>query len=155
MLGRTTELGDLARLLTDPAVRLLTLLGTGGIGKTRLALEAAARQVAHFPQGVYLVELAGADSADALIPLIAERLDFTFHERGTPQQQLCDYLRPKTVLLVLDNFEHLLDNRLAPEADSVGPSAGLVAGGTAAQTFGDLTGAAQPAGRISLSTGWH
>jgi len=114
-VGRTSELAELDRLLADPTVRLLTLLGPGGIGKTRLVIEVASVQLERFPQGVTFVALAAVESAAAIIPLIAEALNFTFYAEGTPRQQLGDYLRHKTMLLVLDNFEQLLDAPHRPD----------------------------------------
>ncbi|MDQ3250192.1 MAG: tetratricopeptide repeat protein [Chloroflexota bacterium] len=113
-VGRTTEMADLADLLTNPDVRLVTLLGPGGIGKTRLAQTVALQQVAHFRHGVYFIALAGVDSAYAILPLIADVLNFAFYAGGTPLQQLGDYLRHKSILLVLDNFEHFIDSVFDP-----------------------------------------
>jgi predicted ATPase len=107
-IGREQELTDLNDLLTDPTCRLLTIIGPGGIGKTHLAVETARLAVAHFTDGVYFVSLAPLESTDSLIPTIAEALNFSFYEGANPQQQLFDYLRSKTMLLILDNFEHLL-----------------------------------------------
>jgi predicted ATPase len=109
LIGRETELTELARLLAEPALRLVTVVGPGGIGKTRLALAAAAAQGQHYKDGIYLVSLAPLQSADALAPTMAEALRFSFYENAPPQQQLLDYLRQKQMLLVMDNFEHLLD----------------------------------------------
>jgi predicted ATPase len=108
-VGREAELAELDRLLADPEVRLLTILGAGGMGKTRLALEAAAAQLDRFEHGVFFVSLASLKSVEALVPTVAEALDFSFYEGGEPRQQLLDYLEQKAKLLVLDNFEHLLD----------------------------------------------
>ncbi|NIP18555.1 MAG: hypothetical protein GWM87_10630, partial [Xanthomonadales bacterium] len=107
-VGREAELAELARLLGDPDVRLLTVLGAGGMGKTRLALEAAAAQLDNFQHGVYFVPLASLQSAEAIVPTVAEALGFRFHEGGEPRQQLLNYLRSKNKLILLDNFEHLL-----------------------------------------------
>jgi hypothetical protein len=108
--GRTVELAELANLLASPDVRLMTVLGSGRIGKTRLALAAAAQQLERFRHGVYFVSLAGVDTAYAIIPLVADVLNFTFYAGAAPHQQLGDYLRHKNMLLVLDNFEHLLND---------------------------------------------
>jgi serine/threonine protein kinase/tetratricopeptide (TPR) repeat protein len=107
-VGRQAELTELARLLNDPAVRLVTILGAGGMGKTRLSLEAGAAQLNHYPNGVYFVPLASIDSSEAIVPATAQALGFSFYEGGEPRQQLLDYLREKSMLLILDNFEHLL-----------------------------------------------
>jgi len=107
-VGRTDELAAIRQHLDDPHCRLLTLIGPGGIGKTRLAIQAAHERLEAFEHGVYWVSLAGAFcSAEELTSTIAEALRFTFYGKALPQSQLADYLREKNVLLVLDNFEHL------------------------------------------------
>jgi predicted ATPase/predicted Ser/Thr protein kinase len=119
-VGREAELAELDRLLSDPDVRLVTVLGAGGMGKTRLALQAAEAQAERapgdrFPNGVYFVSLAPLRSTEAIVPTIAEALGFTFYAAAgggaaaAPRQQLLDYLRQKQMLLFLDNWEHLLD----------------------------------------------
>jgi predicted ATPase/tRNA A-37 threonylcarbamoyl transferase component Bud32 len=108
-VGREAELTELKDRLQDPACRLLTLVGPGGSGKTRLSLEAAAAQVDNFVHGVYFVRLASLQSVEAMVPTVAEALIFSFYEGGEPRRQLLDYLGQKSMLLILDNFEHLLD----------------------------------------------
>jgi predicted ATPase/DNA-binding SARP family transcriptional activator/Tfp pilus assembly protein PilF len=110
-VGRAPELAEITALLADPACRLLTLVGPGGVGKTRLALQAAEQAVGAFPHGVHFVPLAPIESAGFLVPTIAAALDFSFFQREgvEPRQQLLDYLREKGMLLLLDNFEHLVD----------------------------------------------
>jgi non-specific serine/threonine protein kinase len=107
-VGRQAELTELARLLNDPAVHLVTILGAGGMGKTRLALEAGTAQLKNFKHRVYFVSLAPLESIEAIIPTTAQAIGFSFYEGGEPRQQLLDYLREKSMLLILDNFEHLL-----------------------------------------------
>ncbi len=107
-VGRRLLLGEIQERLQDPDCRLLTLLGPGGSGKTRLAAETAARQVQAFPDGVFFAPLAGLPSGAAITPAVSQASGFKSHEEGDPQQQVLDYLRNKTLLLVLDNFEHLL-----------------------------------------------
>jgi predicted ATPase len=109
-IGRVKELAEIAGLLNDPACRLLTLVGPGGIGKTRLAIEAARLQQNTFAHGVNLVSLQPVGSSDFIVSAIAEALRFQFYPGGEPKHQLLDYLREKSLLLVLDNFEHLLDS---------------------------------------------
>jgi predicted ATPase/predicted Ser/Thr protein kinase len=119
-VGREAELTELARLLADPDVRLLTILGAGGMGKTRLALEAGAAQLGNFQHGVYFVSLAPLDSVEAIVPTTAGALGFSFYEGGEPRQQLLDYLREKNKLLIMDNFEHLLAGPEPGPGDGVG-----------------------------------
>ena len=108
-VGREAELAELGRLLAEPDVRLVTILGAGGMGKTRLVLEAAEAQLDSFTHGVFFVSLAPLQSADSIVPAVAKALDFSFYESSQPVQQLLDYLSRKDVLLVMDSYEHLLD----------------------------------------------
>jgi predicted ATPase/Tfp pilus assembly protein PilF len=108
-IGREEELAEIYRLLEDPSCRLLTLLGPGGIGKTRLAVQAASEKINEFPQGVYFVPLAPVSSTDYLVHTIADSIRFTFFGQEDPKVQLLNYLREKEMLLVMDNFEHLLN----------------------------------------------
>jgi predicted ATPase/DNA-binding CsgD family transcriptional regulator/predicted Ser/Thr protein kinase len=108
-IGREVELADLAELIADPDIRLITLLGSGGSGKTRLALESARALLPSFKNGVTFVSLAPLGSAENIIPAIAEAVGFQFFEHMEPRGQLIDLFREKTSLLVLDNFEHVLD----------------------------------------------
>ena len=107
-IGRERELGALAERLADPACRLITLVGPGGIGKTRLAVQAAGASSGLFADGVYCVSLAAVESADAVVAAVADELGMPFSGRERPRRQLVDYLRERQALLVLDNFEHLL-----------------------------------------------
>lgn len=113
-VGRTDELASIDRLLDEPDCRLLTLVGPGGVGKTRLALEAAARRLDRYQHGVHFVPLAGVPAPELLAPAVAESLQFQVdnaHSAIPPREQLVDFLRERSTLLVLDNFEHLLDGR--------------------------------------------
>ncbi len=114
-VGRVDDLAKLLTLLSQPDQRLLTLLGPGGMGKTRLAIEVAQQIVSsspisnlHFPDGVFFVSLAPLTSLDSLAPAIVSTIDMDL--RGAePQQTLLKFLQSKQLLLILDNFEHLLE----------------------------------------------
>ncbi len=108
-VGRRHELAELIRLLADPQVRLVTVLGPGGSGKTRLALEAASRQVEHWQHGVWFASLAAIQSVEGIVRAVAQAMGFQFSPGSDTRQQLLDYLREKRMLLVLDNWEHLLE----------------------------------------------
>jgi predicted ATPase/DNA-binding SARP family transcriptional activator/Flp pilus assembly protein TadD len=131
-IGREAELSILSQYLSDPAIRLVTILGPGGVGKTRLALAAAEREVnsghtSSFPDGVYYVSLASAATADLLPSTIAEAVGFHFYEGNQPKAQLLRYLRAKNLLLLLDNFEHLRDGVfLVDELMQTAPSVKLL-----------------------------
>lgn len=129
-VGRTHELTTLIEALTTTKTRLVTIVGEGGVGKTRLALAAAeaildsAGVAVHapnakdhpptFPDGLWFVPLVGLDAAHAsglanqLASAIAKAIGFVFHRvTMEPASQLVDFLRSKALLLILDNFEHL------------------------------------------------
>jgi predicted ATPase/transcriptional regulator with XRE-family HTH domain len=108
-IGREPEISALGQLLCDPQCSLLTIVGPGGIGKTRLAIEVANRHRDLFPDGVWFVPLAPLSSSEYLVPAIADALKFRFQGPASPQEQLLNYLHNKRALLVLDNVEHLLD----------------------------------------------
>lgn len=108
-IGRDREIADFAALLATAECRLLTLVGPGGIGKTRLAIETARHSVPHFPHGVYFVPLAPLAEPYEIISAIIEAVPLQIHEcKRDPFEDLLDYLSEKQMLLVLDNFEQLL-----------------------------------------------
>jgi predicted ATPase/DNA-binding SARP family transcriptional activator len=109
-VGRQAELAQISHHLDQADCRLLTLIGAGGIGKTRLALQAAGRALDAFADGVFFVRLAGISSPEFLVPTIAEAIDCPLSGKAVPKRQLLSYLQQKEMLLVLDNFEHLLSS---------------------------------------------
>src|SRR5262249_21260091 len=105
-IGREHELVAVGRMLRQ--YRLLTLTGTGGSGKTRLALHAAVDEVAHFPAGVWLVDLAPLTRSELLAERVAQVLGATDTSGRPVDDGLCDTLRAQCLLLILDNCEHLV-----------------------------------------------
>lgn len=127
-IGRRAELAHLADQLTDPACRLLAIVGPGGVGKTRLALQAAADRLAAFPDGVWFVSLAPVRSPDLLAAAIVDALPHLSFSQDDPKTLLLNYLSRRQALLVLDNFEHLLDGAtLLAELMERAPGVKLVA----------------------------
>jgi predicted ATPase/class 3 adenylate cyclase len=107
-IGRERELAETRALLERDDVRLLTLIGPGGTGKTRLALQLAADVVERFGNGVFFVSLAPIRDWELVVPTILRTLGLREQPGASPLETLTDYLREKELLLVLDNFEHLL-----------------------------------------------
>ena len=120
-IGRRSELAALSAMLTIPSVRLLTIVGPGGMGKTRLALAAAqaeqARQPRTFDDGIVFIDLAPVSSLEFVVLAIAAALGLDLAQRRSdtrsPIQQLLDFLRPRRMLLVLDNLEQLIKDGVA------------------------------------------
>ena len=106
-VGREPQLAEVGRLLTS--VRLLTLTGTGGVGKTRLAHEVAARLLDVFPGGVWIVDLAALSDPSLVPQTLATVLDVREEPGRSLASSLSSALRAERLLLVLDNCEHLLD----------------------------------------------
>jgi predicted ATPase/DNA-binding SARP family transcriptional activator len=109
LMGREAELVSLQTRLADPDCRLVTLIGPGGMGKTRLAIEAALQMSPEFPAGVCFVPLAGVMSPGAIAPTVVQSLALTPPPASGSKATLLAYLRNKRMLLVLDNFDELLE----------------------------------------------
>lgn len=113
-VGRENEIHTLTGLLIRPDCRLLTLMGPGGVGKSRLAIEVAGRLLVHspsdippFPDGVWFVALQAVDSPERMVSVIAQAIRCPPPGAADVRQHLLSYLQSRQTLLVLDNFEHL------------------------------------------------
>jgi predicted ATPase/class 3 adenylate cyclase len=115
LVGRERELAQVFALLCREDVRLVTLTGPGGAGKTRLAVHVAADALENFPGGAFFVELAPLIDPSLVVPTLARTLGVPETGRRPLREALGDYLAERQVLLVLDNFEHVL-----PAATTVG-----------------------------------
>ena len=134
-VGRGPEVRQIVDILKDPSIRLLSLVGPGGTGKTRLAIEAAheigREGDGRFLDGVYFVPLAPLCTCDSMVTALAQTVGFRFRQsEEPPRQQLLDFLRRKRILLVMDNFEHLLGDGgadLPAEILETAPEVGILA----------------------------
>ena len=109
LIGREAEVGHALRMLTGSGVRLLTLLGTGGVGKTRVAMEVAAEAVTRYRDGVWFVALAPLTDAGLVATEVANVLEIDPVGGQALEETLLAWLVRRELLLVLDNFEHVLD----------------------------------------------
>lgn len=116
-VAREDEVASVQQLLQGERVRLVTLTGPGGIGKTRLALAIATRCLAHFRDGIFFVSLATIDETSLLVPTIAQTLGLRETTNTTARQSLHAYLQDKELLLLLDNFEQVVT--AAPEVSEL------------------------------------
>lgn len=107
-MGRKKEIDDLVNLLKNPDIRLITLHGFGGTGKTRLAVELGRTVLDLFPDGVWFVALDPLSSPDHIISATAAALGFAFHGPEDQKSQLTCFLRDKKLFLIFDSLEHLL-----------------------------------------------
>jgi len=112
-IGRERELAELDKLISDPKTRLVTIVGPGGMGKTRLALATAERifDSAKFPDGIFFVDLTPLNEARQIPLAVAEVLQIQLSGGGEAgaDQQLLNFLSDKAMLFILDNFEHVLE----------------------------------------------
>ena len=108
-VGRAAELDAVADLLLAPSVRLVTLIGPGGVGKTRLSLAVADRVATRIPDDVVFVPLAEVLDPAQVVDALARALGRPERPGRTATRAVLDHLRPRRALVVLDNFEHVLD----------------------------------------------
>ena len=109
-IGREEEVEALQERLANPTYRLLSIVGPGGIGKSRLAQQVAAQQLNSFRDGVYFVALAQTPTAESIPLAIVETMQLAFGASDkSPAEQMFEMIGRKQILLVLDNFEHLMD----------------------------------------------
>ncbi len=107
-IGREAELAQIESWLGQPDDRLLTIIGPGGMGKTRLAQEAARGQIGVFADGVWIISLVPQTNLAGLVTAVADTIGFTLGKQEAPATQLLNHLTSQEMLLVLDNLEHLL-----------------------------------------------
>lgn len=126
LIGRDDVRRRIGALVSD--CRLVTIAGAAGCGKTRVAVEVARAEVASFPDGVWFVDLTAVSDPDLVVDVIASTIGFDPTAIATPFEDLRNYLRPRRMLLVLDNCEHVLssvarivEGALGETADSSDP----------------------------------
>lgn len=108
-IGRRKERMEIVGMLEQPEVRLLTIIAPGGMGKTRLAITTAEELEPQFTDGVFFVPFAALDSSTLIANYLAEAIGFDARQGRSVEKQLSDFFHEKSVLLVLDNLEHLLE----------------------------------------------
>lgn len=122
-IGREKEIAEWSALLRDPAVRELTLIGFGGQGKTRLALQIAEELLEDFSDGVWWVEVEDARDAEAMVARIAHELRLHLQPQPTVREQVLNFHRDRQLLLVLDNTEQIPEaGQVVNELLAAGPS---------------------------------
>lgn len=124
LIGREKELKELTEILMDRSLRALTICGTGGLGKTRIALQLAAEMIEKFRDGVFFIDLTRITSEDSLYNLIIETLSIKDSGEIKEIELLESCFKKKEILLLLDNFEHVT-KKAVDVAEILGECAGL------------------------------
>ena len=106
-IGREVELKELATLIVSPDCRILSLVGPGGIGKTRLAVQLATQLSERFSDGIFFISLSAVQDPDLIPIILADTLKFSFYGTRNHNEQLGDYLHRMNALLIFDSLEHL------------------------------------------------
>lgn len=118
LIGREKDIETVKNYLTNPDVRLITLIGAPGIGKTRLSIASASKSLADFHDGVFFVALAALDQPSLISSATLQALGYIEKNNLSPEERLIEGIGNKRILLVLDNSEHLIED-VAPLASSL------------------------------------
>ncbi|HET6596805.1 MAG TPA: tetratricopeptide repeat protein [Anaerolineales bacterium] len=110
LIGRNKDIAAVQDYLTNPAIRLVTLIGPGGIGKTRLSIASASKSLDEFSDGVFFVALAPLDQPSLIPSATLQALGYIEKNNLSPEERLIEGIANKRMLLVLDNCEHLIDD---------------------------------------------
>src|SRR5262249_50833378 len=118
LIGREKEIAYVREYLLSPNIRLVSLIGAPGIGKTRLSIETARIELSNFPDGVFFIALAPLDQPSLIPSAISQALGYIEKNNLSPEERLIEGIGNKRMLLVLDNCEHLIED-VAPLVSSL------------------------------------